>query len=533
MSNKKAKPVWDRSSFGYSVANQHSTGSPETTSLKSTLANKQQGAAPTNLLTTYMNVPSARSKAIYGLLILSVLLLGVTAASVYLADSNQANDRRQLLQSHRIIHHGGQILLELREAQLARLRPGGAEDPRPGWGNLAAAQSHLDSLAHAINQHPDSAFSEQTLRPKISRDLASLEQYFRRASPQGRTAPEGPEEELIAGISQAIGALRDGEEAKLAAHRAELQQGLQLSKGALYFGLFFVGVTILLALRSIIRKHNENKTLIDQLEQSHEDIKRLHARELELSQEKSKFMDLASHDLRNPLTVLTYVASEMKDERTSIPAQHREKINFIDQSVEQMKGVINRFLDTDKIEVEGAPQLAAEPTNMVSLIEALISGFKAKATDKGIALVFDPACQGACFYTDRTRVSQIATNLISNALKYSTPESTVRVRLESQAPGQVTLIVADEGLGMEEAELKELYKPYANISTRPTGDEDSTGLGLFIVKNSTEALGGTITCQSEVGVGTTFTVRIPELDGPEGEKAGQETPSAPTQALHS
>jgi signal transduction histidine kinase len=103
---------------------------------------------------------------------------------------------------------------------------------------------------------------------------------------------------------------------------------------------------------------------------------------------------------------------------------------------------------------------------------------------------------------------QILDNLVSNALKYSLPKSTVHIH--TLAEGDRALVtVRDEGPGISESDQKKLFQKFTRLGPRPTGGESSTGLGLAIVKQLTEAMSGTIQCHSSPGAGSTFTLRLP------------------------
>jgi signal transduction histidine kinase len=101
-------------------------------------------------------------------------------------------------------------------------------------------------------------------------------------------------------------------------------------------------------------------------------------------------------------------------------------------------------------------------------------------------------------------------NLLSNAIKYSPAQTTITVTL-SKRDTFLRCEVRDEGAGLSESDQNNLFGKFARLSAQPTGDEVTTGLGLYIAKKLTEAMNGTITCQSELGKGSTFIVEFPVL----------------------
>jgi signal transduction histidine kinase len=109
---------------------------------------------------------------------------------------------------------------------------------------------------------------------------------------------------------------------------------------------------------------------------------------------------------------------------------------------------------------------------------------------------------------DPSRVEQVLTNFISNAIKYSEPGTTVTVRA-SAARSEVLVEVRDQGQGIPSAEIGKLFRFYQQTSVRPTGGEQSTGLGLAIARQIVEAHGGKVGVESEVGRGSTFRFTLP------------------------
>ena len=109
---------------------------------------------------------------------------------------------------------------------------------------------------------------------------------------------------------------------------------------------------------------------------------------------------------------------------------------------------------------------------------------------------------------DRAGTMQVFDNLISNALKFSPPQTTVYVHTYPEN-GFVLVSVRDEGPGINAEDQKKMFGKFCRLTARPTGGESSNGLGLSIVKRLVDAMGGSIQCQSTPGMGTTFMVRLP------------------------
>jgi signal transduction histidine kinase len=109
---------------------------------------------------------------------------------------------------------------------------------------------------------------------------------------------------------------------------------------------------------------------------------------------------------------------------------------------------------------------------------------------------------------DNAKIEEVVDNLVSNAIKFSLPGTTVKVRVVAE-PDFFRIEVEDQGIGMSKEDMQNAFQRGMRLSARPTADEPSSGLGLWIVKRLVEAHEGTVTIRSDVGVGTTFTVLLP------------------------
>jgi len=140
-------------------------------------------------------------------------------------------------------------------------------------------------------------------------------------------------------------------------------------------------------------------------------------------------------------------------------------------------------------------------------LERSVENNQPAATRKSIAIRLG-ASEGLWAKADPAATLQILDNLISNALKYSPPNTTVHLHTLPEKD-HVLVSVRDEGPGISEADQKKLFQKFTRLSARPTGGESSTGLGLAIVKRLAEAMSGSIQCYSTPGTGSNFTLRLP------------------------
>lgn len=229
----------------------------------------------------------------------------------------------------------------------------------------------------------------------------------------------------------------------------------------------------------------------------------------ETNQKLNQFVGMASHDLRNPLSVILGLAKLLLREGQAVPPtdQQRRALASIQSSADFMLRLVNNLLDVSRIEA-GELHLERRSTDLAALVAENISLNRFLAEEKHINIVLDTERDLPRLDIDPDKIEQVLNNLISNALKFSDPETTVRVQLKREAE-TVQLIVSDQGAGIPPAELDKLFKPFGRTSVRSTRGEKSTGLGLVISKQVVDGHGGRIVVQSEVGRGTTMTVILP------------------------
>jgi signal transduction histidine kinase len=223
-----------------------------------------------------------------------------------------------------------------------------------------------------------------------------------------------------------------------------------------------------------------------------------------LNNEKNEFLGIAAHDLKNPLSVIVGSADLLK--MTKEPVKIDKIAQLIASAATRMRDLVTNLLDANAIE-QGKFVSNIERCDLRVLVEQCVDHNQPSATKKGIAIRVG-ASEGLWGKADRAATLQILDNLVSNAVKYSPPNTTVHVHALPEADW-ILVSVRDEGPGINEADQKKLFQKFTRLSARPTGGESSTGLGLSIVKRLAEAMSGSIQCQSVVGFGATFMLRLP------------------------
>lgn len=235
---------------------------------------------------------------------------------------------------------------------------------------------------------------------------------------------------------------------------------------------------------------------------------KLYQQLLELNEVKNRFLGIAAHDLRNPLAAVKGFASLLSGGQLGpITDKQRMALDHIDRGAEVMLALINDLLDVSAIE-SGKLTLHPERVDLKSYLASCHESNALLAQGKNITLQLELPPQLPALSIDPERMNQVLGNLIGNAIKYSFPGTTTRLRA-AEVDGEVHIAVIDQGQGIPAAEIPKLFQDFSKASVRPTAGERSTGLGLAICRRIVEAHKGRIWCESEVGKGSTFTAALP------------------------
>ncbi len=256
--------------------------------------------------------------------------------------------------------------------------------------------------------------------------------------------------------------------------------------------LFALGLVFEVSRATAFRKMRSS---IDELAASNEKL-------AHLNNEKTEFLGIAAHDLRNPLTSVIGFATLLADHSSP---QVSSGAGIIRQAGNQMLQLITDLLDANAIE-EARYGSEIRPHDLRGLVVTSVEHNRHAADRKGTAIDF-PAGPALWADADGNAAVQVLDNLISNALKYSPAGTRVSVRL--RAAGDWTEIcVRDQGPGISDDDQRLLFRKHTKLTARPTGGESSVGLGLSIVKRLAEAMGGSVRCESRLGEGATFILRL-------------------------
>ena len=232
----------------------------------------------------------------------------------------------------------------------------------------------------------------------------------------------------------------------------------------------------------------------------------------EASKAKSDFLANMSHEIRTPLNgILGFTDMLRRDGNVIGEAERKEWLDVVHQSGQHLLQLINNILDLSKVEADqlDVEQMQCKPMEILS---DLVSVMRVQASEKTITL--DIECEGYTPQTitsDPTRLRQILTNLIGNALKFTQDGSvTIKTRVEELDDGSANLVIdiVDTGPGIPKDKLDSIFNPFSQADTSITRKFGGTGLGLPISRRLAEALGGTLTVSSVLGEGSIFTLTL-------------------------
>ncbi|MDO4500592.1 MAG: response regulator [Erysipelotrichaceae bacterium] len=235
-------------------------------------------------------------------------------------------------------------------------------------------------------------------------------------------------------------------------------------------------------------------------------------RELEnANKAKTAFLFNMSHDIRTPMNAILGYSQMMKKElKDPLLLDYQSKI---EQSGNLLLSIINNVLDMARIE-SGKTELEEEPNEVGPAVIETINVFDVEAKKKNITVTYNFDVKHNYVLCDETKISEIFTNLISNAIKYTPNGGKVNIsvtELESDKEGYglYKSVVSDTGIGMSEEFQEKLYDAFSRERNTTIGKVAGTGLGMTIVKKLVDLFEGTIDVDSKPGEGTTFTVIIP------------------------
>jgi signal transduction histidine kinase len=232
-----------------------------------------------------------------------------------------------------------------------------------------------------------------------------------------------------------------------------------------------------------------------------------------LMQERNLFRSMLSHDIRNPLNIIYNYADILAEDGFEADSG-RELLERIKDNALTTLDLVSNFVEMDRIE-SGRLIFEREQVEVPELIQRVLRRHRPMADAKGVALNMDYDGEEITTFADRAYLERVVTNLVSNAIKFTSTGGRVWVRIVA-VPEEVRISFEDTGCGVPANECKSIFEKYRRASS--TRSVDGTGLGLYIVRSVIQAHGGTIEIESTPGVGSTFHVALPTMVAEPGDR---------------
>jgi len=256
---------------------------------------------------------------------------------------------------------------------------------------------------------------------------------------------------------------------------------------------------------------------------SHLELNRLHekataknAELMRLDEIKSRFVSIAAHELRSPLSSITGYADMLNDVSFgTLNPQQRQFVEVIERSANRLLGITNNLLDVTRME-SGHLSLVMQPIDPAILLEKSIEELHPLIHVKQQKIVLDIDPDISYVLCDEERTLQILMNLISNACKYTPETGTITIRTQAYSEtGFIQFSVQDTGIGITEEDQKQLFDTFFRAGNANVTGASGAGLGLNITRSLVELHGGRIWFESEAGTGSTFYFTLHSAENPE------------------
>ena len=372
-----------------------------------------------------------------------------------------------------------------------------------GWHGLFKSKKKADEVTDTANRKALSRAKSQTDR--LMRDLVSdIEISQERSTAQ-----------LFAHMDTLIGRNRqlndqitrlvtdfNNEDAQRREHGSAhlMQYQRDTVRMIAVFGLvaFLMAVFFFWLLHRDLKLREKSKRELEKSNQHNEELLTL----------RHNMMLTVSHDLRSPLTAIMGYADLLAD--TTKDEKCRQYEDAIKQSSDRMLTLLNSLLSYYRLDT-GKDEVELVPFRVKDIVSGLLTEYEPLAEMKNISIEGTYTGADTVVMGDRKRIVQIASNILSNAVKF-TQKGTINIGVE-YAANTLTIKVKDSGTGMTEEQMKRIFAPFNRLENADT--QEGFGLGLSIAKALANLLGGNITVESHVGFGSLFTVSLPVVEGDE------------------
>jgi len=240
------------------------------------------------------------------------------------------------------------------------------------------------------------------------------------------------------------------------------------------------------------------------------ELGRLYRQVENANRNKSEFLANMSHELRTPLNAILGFSEVLKEKMFGeVNDKQLEYLEDIHSSGQHLLALINDILDLSKIEA-GRMELELSRFHLGLLLDNTLTLVRERASRHGLTLKLEVQADVGEWVADQRKIKQVVINLLSNAVKFTPAGGSVTLRAKLLRPGGIEVAVADNGVGIAEADQALVFEEFRQASGDHLGKSEGTGLGLSLAKRFVELHGGAIRVQSAPGQGSTFAFTLPE-----------------------
>lgn len=246
-----------------------------------------------------------------------------------------------------------------------------------------------------------------------------------------------------------------------------------------------------------------------EIEKANRELQEVNEKLKRVDESKSRFISTIAHEVRTPLNAIIGLVQVLgRDKSDPLTERQRQTIDRLDKSTKMLVELVNDLLDLSRLQA-GKMQIKVQTFDAATLIDPVYNGLKQTASDKGVSFTYQIAGDLPPVTSDLTKVTQVITNLASNALKFTPAGGSVSITIAPEGKEMWRVDVTDTGIGMAEDQVPLIFEEFRQVNIASPHHSGGTGLGLPISKRLVELLGGRIRVISEPGKGSTFTVLLP------------------------
>lgn len=273
-------------------------------------------------------------------------------------------------------------------------------------------------------------------------------------------------------------------------------------------------------------QNEELQNLTDEVHSQNDHLQRVAEQLVEADRQKEQFLAMLGHELRNPMTAIRNAVAVLRAASPQSPAWSRA-LNVIERQLRHEGRMVDDLLDVSRIN-RGKIELQRRTVDLARVVREASQDCVAAVRDAGLQWQVEVPDSPVWVSGDSTRLAQVVTNFVSNAIKYNREGGTVTVRLEENAGSQVTVSVRDTGIGIAPEVLPRVWDAFVQDRRSLDRSQGGLGLGLALVKGLVGLHDGQVEARSEgLGHGSEFLFHLPVVPAPEGgQDPGAETPAA-------